>query len=120
MLDRFTYCICVVFNLLRIMIISSQVQEFIHCSGGPSSFYGFCEATLDSLLLKVLPVEFNPTQIDANEPAPQPYYSWTMSNYENAQEKQIYIVQVLTEALKVNFNFHFQQVSCPIPLLQYK
>ena len=95
------------------MIISFQVQEFIQCSGGPSSFYGICEATLDSLLLNVLPVEFSPTQIHANQAAPQPYY-------ENEREKQIHIVQVLTEVLKVNFNFHFQQVSCPIPLVQYK
>ena len=113
MLDIFTYCICVVFSCLTIMIISLQVQEFIQCSGGPSSFYGFCEATLDSLLLKVLPVEFIPTQIHTNEAAPRSYY-------ENEREKQIYIVQVLTEVLKVNFNFHFQQVSCQIPLVQCK
>lgn len=62
----------------------------------------------------MLPVEFNPTQIDACEPALKSYHYMSLSDYENGQEKHIHIVQLLTEALQVNFNFHFQQVSCLI------
>ena len=86
-----------------------QIQEFIQCSGGPSSFYGFCEGTLDSLLLKVLPVNF--THTGTSELTCQPSHS--VENFESPQKQQIYIVQVLTEALTLNFNFNFQ-VSNPI------
>jgi len=89
-----------------------QVQEFIMCSGGPSSFYGFCEQTLHSLLLKVLPVEFKPTHIDASKMTFQT--SSSLDKFENAQEKQIHIVQVLTEVLTVKFNFRLTQVSSRI------
>lgn len=78
-----------------------QIQEFIQCSGGPCSFYGFCEDTLDSLLLKVLPVTF--THIGTSESTCQP--SPSVDNFESPQKQQIYIVQVLTEALTLNFNF---------------
>ena len=87
----------------------SQVQEFILCSGGPSSFYGFCEETLYSLLLKVLPVEFKPTHTDACKET-----SSSVDKFENAQEKQIHILQVLTEVLTVKFNFRLTQVSSRI------
>lgn len=89
-----------------------QVQEFIMCSGGPSSFYGFCEETLHSLLLKVLPVEFEPTHNDACEMTFQT--SSSVDKFENAQEKLIHIVQVLTEVLTVKFNFRLTQVSSRI------
>ena len=89
------------------------MEEFIHCSGGPPSFYGFCEETLDSLLLKVLPVNF--THIDVSESMYQ--QSHLVGNYENPQNQQIFIVQALSEACAVNFNF---QVSSPISLIQYK
>ena len=82
----------------------SQVQEFIHCSGGPSSFYGFCEQTLHSLLLKVLPVDFKPVQIDECELAVQ------YSSVDAQQKQQIFILQMVTKALKLNFQFSYQQV----------
>ena len=89
-----------------------QVQEFILCSGGPSSFYGFCEETVYSLLLKVLPVEFRPTHIDACEVTVQT--SSPVGEFENAQEKHIHILQLLTEVLTVKFNFRLTQVSSRI------
>ena len=85
-----------------------QAKEFIHCSGGPSSFYGFCEETLDSLLLKVLPVKF--TYTDVSESTHQ--LSLPLGYFENPQNQQIFIMQVLTEALKVNFNFQVSSAIC--------
>ena len=94
-----------------------QVQEFIQCSGGQSSFYGFCEGTLHSLLLKVLPVEFKPTHIDASKVTFQTSY---VDKFENAQEKQIHILQLLTEVLTVIFNFRLIKVSSRISFVYYE
>jgi len=71
--------------------------------------YGFCEETLDSLLLTVLPVG---TELPLSTEIKLPLEQLTvMDNFENEEEKQTYILQVLTEALRQNFKFHFQQVS---------
>ena len=92
---------------MHVLVHMSQVQEFIHCSGGPSSFYGFCEQTLHSLLLKVLPVEFKPTHSKLT------FQTSSVDKFENEQEKQIHILQLLTEVL-TKFNFRLTQVSSRI------
>ena len=71
--------------------------------------YGFCEETLDSLLLTVLPVGSEPPLATGIK---LPFQQLTSVDiFENEQEKQTYILQMLTEALRQNFKFHFQQVS---------
>ena len=85
------------------------MQQFIQCVDGSSSIYGFCEETLDSLLLTVLPVGSGPPLATGITLPPQQLTS--MINFENEEEKQTYILQVLTEALRQNFKFRFQQVS---------
>jgi len=87
------------------------VEEFVECIGGSSSIYGFCEDTLDSLLLTVLPVGSELPLTTGIKLPPQQLTS--MVNFENKEEKQTYILQVLTEALKQNFKFQFKQVSDP-------
>ena len=85
------------------------MQEFVQCIGGPSSIYGFCEDTLDSLLLTVLPVGSEPPPTTGIKlPLQQPT---SVDIIENEQEKQTYILQMLTEALRQNFRFHFHNVS---------
>ena len=87
------------------------MQEFVECIGGSSSIYGFCEDTLDSLVLTVLPVG---SELPLTTGIILPLQQLTaMDNFENEEEKQTYILQVLTEALRQNFKFHFEQVSDP-------
>ena len=88
------------------------MQQFVQCIGGPSAFYGLCEETVDSLLLTVLPLELKLPITDTNTVPLQQLPS--TGNFENAHQKQIYILQVLTEALKLNFNFRYQEVCDPI------
>ena len=90
------------------------MQQFIQCVGGSSSLYGLCEETVDSLLLTVLPLEFKLLMTDTNT-APVQHLSST-DNFENAHQKQISILQILTEALKENFNFRYKEVCDPIPI----
>ena len=82
------------------------MQQFIQCIGQSSSIYGFCEDTLDSLLLTVLPVRSEPPlttdiKLQLN----------SKGSFQNEKEKETYILQMLTKALRQNFNFHFKQVS---------
>ena len=90
------------------------MQQFVQCIGGPSAFYGLCEETVDSLLLTVLPLELKLPITDTNTVPLQQLPS--TGNFENAHQKQIYILQVLTEALKQNFNFRYKEVCDPIPI----
>ena len=94
------------------------MEEFVECIGGSSSIYGFCEDTLDSLLLTVLPVGSELPLTTGIKLPPQQLTS--MVNFENEEEKQTYILQVLTEALRQNFKFHFEQVSDPTQNYLYK
>ena len=91
-----------------------QVQQFVQCIGGASSLYGLCEETVDSLLLTILPFEFKLHMADRNMVPLQQLPS--TDNFENAHQKQIYILQVLTDALKLNFNFRYQEV-CDLYIL---
>ena len=87
------------------------MQEFVQCIGGSSSIYGLCEDTLDSLLLTVLPVGYElPLATEIKLQLQQPT---SMVNFHNTQEKETYILQVLTEELRQNLKFHFQQVCYP-------
>ena len=94
------------------------MEEFVECIGGSSSIYGFCEDTLDSLLLTVLPVGSELPLTTGIKLPPQQLTS--MVNFENEEEKQTYILQVLTEALRQNFKFRFEQVSDPYLCSTYK
>ena len=91
------------------------MQQFIQCVGGSSSLYGLCEETLDSLLLTVLPLESKLPTTDTNK-TPFQQLSF-VDSFEHAHQKQICIMQVLTEALKLNFNLHYQQVCDQISIL---
>jgi len=62
-------------------------------------------------LLTVLPVGSEPPLATGITLPPQQLTS--MINFENEEEKQTYILQVLTETLRQSFKFHFQQVSVP-------
>ena len=77
--------------------------------------YGLCEETVDSLLLTLLPLEFKLPMTDINTVPLQQLPS--SDNFESAQQIQIYVLQVLTEALKLNFNFRYQEVCDPILIL---
>ena len=87
------------------------MRQFIQCVGGSSSIYGFCEETLDSLFLTVLPVGSEPP---LSMGIKLPLHRLTSTDaFKNEQEKHTYILQVLTEALRQHFKFRFQQVSDP-------
>ena len=90
------------------------MQQFVQCIGGASALYGLCEETVDSLLLTVLPLEFKLSMTDRNTVPLQQLPS--TDNFENAHRKQIYILQVLTEAVKLNLNFRHQEVCDPISI----
>jgi len=70
-----------------------------------------CEETLDSLLLAVLPVGSEPPLTTEIELPLQQLTS--TDNFENEQEKQAYILHMLTESFRQNFTFRFQQVNHP-------
>lgn len=97
------------------MFFFLQVQQFIQCVGGSSSLYGLREETLDSLLLTVLQLKSKLPTTDTNE-TPFQQLSF-MDSFEHAHQKHICIMQMLTEALKLNFNLHYQQVCDPISIL---
>ena len=91
-----------------------QVQQFVQYIGGASTFYGLCEETVDSLLLTVLPLEFKLPISDRNTVPLQQLPS--TDNFESTRQKQIYILQVLTEAVKLNLNFRYHKVCDPISI----
>ena len=87
-----------------------QVQQFIQCVGGSSSLYGLCEETVDSLLLTILPPNSKIPMTDMNVNKAPFQHPCSMDSFENAHQKQICILQMLTETLKMNFNLCYQQV----------